>query len=131
MARKNRYTGILQPRQVGVGPTEVAVVLIYDVEEDRLRKKIADECKNYGLTRIQYSAFMGKINRNHRQELCLKIQNLIEDKVARIHVFPIQEDGVRDIWVLDQFTKKEDGERQSEATTKASMPKIRVLKLED
>jgi hypothetical protein len=47
------------------------VVLIYDIENDRLRTRIADACMDYGLERIQFSAFFGKLNRNRRQELAL------------------------------------------------------------
>lgn len=144
MAKKNRYSSILQPRQVGVGLPEVAVLLLYDVEENKLRNKIIEQCMNYGLVRIQYSAFMGKINRNHRQELCLKIQELVADQIARVHVFPIQEDAVRDIWVLDQMTKRDDDERLQEGTTQSTpaevqpklvsqpkLPGLKVIKLED
>ena len=60
MARKNRYTGILKPLPVGHGSPEVSVVLIYDIEDDRLRTRVADICLNYGLGRIQFSAFFGK-----------------------------------------------------------------------
>ena len=42
MARKNRYTGVLKPLQQGKGAPEVSVVLIYDIENDRLRTRIAD-----------------------------------------------------------------------------------------
>jgi CRISPR-associated protein Cas2 len=150
LAKKNRYSSILQPRQVGVGLPEVAVLLLYDVEENKLRNKIIEQCMNYGLVRIQYSAFMGKINRNHRQELCLKIQELVADQIARVHVFPIQEDAVRDIWVLDQMTKRDDNERLHEGTSQTSatesaeitemqpklvsqpkLPGLKVIKLED
>jgi len=57
MARKNRYTGVLKPLQQGKGAPEVSVVLIYDIENDRLRTRIADACMDYGLERIQFSAF--------------------------------------------------------------------------
>ena len=62
MARKNRYTGVLKPLQQGKGAPEVSVVLIYDIENDRLRTRIADACMDYGLERIQFSAFFGKMN---------------------------------------------------------------------
>ena len=38
--RKNRYAGILQPRQVGTGAPEVSVVILYDVENDRIRARV-------------------------------------------------------------------------------------------
>ena len=40
------------------------MVLIYDIENDRLRTRVAGICLDYGLERIQFSAFFGKLNRN-------------------------------------------------------------------
>ena len=36
-------------------------LLIYDIPDDRARQKIADACLDYGLQRIQYSAFLGEL----------------------------------------------------------------------
>jgi hypothetical protein len=82
MARKNRYRGVLRPLQVGRGSPEVSLVLIYDVEEDRIRTRVADICLDYGLERIQFSAFFGRLNRNRRQELALRVQAEIGNRVG-------------------------------------------------
>lgn len=103
MRRHNKFAGILQPRQVGDGAPEVSVIVLYDVEEDRIRTKLADLCLDYGLARIQFSAFLGKINRNRRQELCLRIQALIGSKSARVRIVPVMEDALREMWVMDQY----------------------------
>ena len=58
-------------------------MLLYDIEDDRLRTRIADICMDYGLERIQFSAFFGKLNRNRRQELALKLQNELGDESGR------------------------------------------------
>ena len=106
--RTNRYAGILQPRLVGTGSPEVSVLVLYDVENDKIRTRVSEICLNYGLARIQYSAFLGKINRNHRQELTLRIQDEIGDEMARIRVIPITEDSVRDMWTLDHYKRTVD-----------------------
>lgn len=49
-------------------------LLIYDIPNDSARTKIADFCLDYGLDRIQYSAFMGELGSNHQEELMLKIE---------------------------------------------------------
>jgi hypothetical protein len=36
-------------------------LLIYDIPDDRARQKVADACLDYGLERIQYSAFLGEL----------------------------------------------------------------------
>jgi len=66
-------------------------LIIYDIEEDRIRNKIAEFCKDYGLERIQYSAFQGDLNRNRREELFLKLRKLLGKNKGNIQVFPICE----------------------------------------
>ncbi|MFZ5591101.1 MAG: CRISPR-associated endonuclease Cas2 [Bacillota bacterium] len=38
--------------------------VIYDIEEDRVRNKILEACKDYGLEHVQYSAFFGELGHN-------------------------------------------------------------------
>ena len=108
MARTNRYSGILKPLPVGKGSTEVSLVLIYDIEDDRLRTRASELCLNYGLERIQYSAFFGRLNRNRRQELALRLRNEIGTESARIRMIPVCEDDLKDMWVLEQYRRDVD-----------------------
>src|SRR5208283_589575 len=103
VARKNRYTGILKPAPLGKGSPEVAVLLIYDIENDRLRGRVADVCFDYGLERIQFSAFFGKLNRNRRQELALRMQAEIGDQSGRVRLVPVCEQDIKEMWVFDQY----------------------------
>ena len=66
-------------------------LIIYDIESDRIRNKIAEFCKDYGLQRIQYSAFMGDINRNRREELFLKLTKLLGRERGNIQIMPMCE----------------------------------------
>ena len=43
--------------------------VIYDIVKGRIRKKIADVCLDYGLKRIQYSAFLGTSTPTRRRAL--------------------------------------------------------------
>jgi CRISPR-associated protein Cas2 len=128
MAHKNRYTGVLRPLQVGRGSPEVSLVLIYDIENDRIRTKASDACLDYGLERIQYSAFFGKLNRNRRQELALRLRNLCDGESARIRIIPVCEDDLKDMWVFDQYQRDAD-ELKSEAESRR--PGLKVLRAED
>ena len=65
------------------------LLVIYDISEDRIRNKIAEVCKDYGLSRIQWSAFSGKLNTNRRQELHMKLTKTIKDKDGNIQLYPI------------------------------------------
>ena len=48
---------------------ELITLVIYDVEDDRARTRVAEACKEFGLQRIQYSCFRGKLSQNKREEL--------------------------------------------------------------
>lgn len=128
MPRKNRYSGVLQPLNIGRGSPEVSVILIYDIEDDKLRTRAADICLDYGLKRIQFSAFFGKLNRNRRQELGLHLQRELGAKSGRIRLIPICEQDLKQMWVLDQYQLDAD---QLKENAEHSKPRLRVLGQED
>jgi CRISPR-associated protein Cas2 len=66
-------------------------LLIYDITEDRARTKVADLCLDYGLERIQYSAFWGNLSRTLEEELLLKIGRVLRGKSADVRVIPLCE----------------------------------------
>ena len=123
MAKKNRYSGVLLPLPVGKGSPEASVLLIYDIENDRLRTRASEICLNYGLQRIQFSAFFGKLNRNRRQELALKLKNEMGDESARIRIMPICEADLKDMWVMEQYQPDAGALKVS-----AERPQLRVLR---
>ena len=125
MARKNRYTSVLRPLRVGKGSPEVSTVLIYDIENDRIRTRAADICLDYGLERIQFSAFFGKLNRNRRQELALRLQSEIGNESARVRMIPVCESDLKDMWVFDQYR------RDADKANEAARTRLRVLSSED
>ena len=130
MARKNRYTGVLKPLPLGKGSPEVSLVLIYDIENDRLRTRVSDVCLDYGLERIQFSAFFGKLNRNRRQELALRLRNELGNESGRVRIIPVCEQDLKDMWVLDQYRRDAD-DLKAAAEQQREKPKLRVLTSED
>jgi CRISPR-associated protein Cas2 len=109
----------------------VSVVLIYDIENDRLRTRIADVCMDYGLARIQFSAFFGKLNRNRRQELALKLQNELGDENGRLRIIPVCEQDLKDMWVLDQYRRDADQPMADAGKRAIEKPRLKVLGGED
>ncbi|MBV9300660.1 MAG: CRISPR-associated endonuclease Cas2 [Acidobacteriaceae bacterium] len=128
MARKNRYTGVLKPLPVGRGSPEVSLVLIYDIEDDRLRTRVSEICLNYGLERIQFSAFFGKLNRNRRQELALRLQREVGKESGRIRIIPVCEQDLKEMWELDQY--RQDADELKERAERAA-PRLRIVSPED
>lgn len=66
------------------------VLLVYDISSDRVRGKVADACMDYGLDRIQYSAFAGDLSRSHQEELFMRIKKLL-DGSGRVWLIPVAE----------------------------------------
>ncbi len=66
-------------------------VVVYDIPDDNKRGKIADVCADYGLDRIQYSAFMGALVPTHQEELMLKIKSVLGKRAGNVQLFPICE----------------------------------------
>jgi CRISPR-associated protein Cas2 len=114
----------LKPLAVGRGSPEVSLVLIYDIENDRIRSRAADVCLNYGLERIQFSAFFGKLNRNRRQELSLRLQRELGKQSGRIRIIPVCEHDLKDMWVLDQYRLDAD---ELKAEAEREKPRLRIL----
>ena len=87
-------------------------LLVYDIPDDRVRTRIADMCLDYGLQRIQYSAFFGTLNRNLQEELMLKVRGKMGGKAGNVQLFPICARDMEQRLVIDQRTSKqvEDGQ---------------------
>jgi CRISPR-associated protein Cas2 len=118
----------MRPAQVGRGSPEVSLVLIYDVEDDRLRTKVSEICLDYGLERVQFSAFFGKLARNRRQELALKLANAVGNESARIRIVPVCEDDLKDMWTLEQYRRDADQlKAAAEGAAAPAKPRLRVL----
>ncbi len=66
-------------------------LLIYDIPHDGTRAKVADACLDYGLARIQFSAFLGDMTPAHLRELLLKITQRLGNHGANIQIFPLDE----------------------------------------
>ncbi len=67
------------------------LLLIYDIEHDGKRAKIADACQDYGLDRVQYSSFTGRLSRNHAEELMAEIERILGEGRGIVQLIPIAE----------------------------------------
>lgn len=66
-------------------------LLVYDIPDDRIRTRVADICLDYGLDRIQYSAFLGDLERTHQEELMIKLAKRLGKQPGNIQLFPLCE----------------------------------------
>lgn len=65
------------------------ILLIYDIPHDGTRNKVSDICQDYGLDRIQYSAFGGDLHRVHQEELMQKLGKRLGKRPGKIQLFPL------------------------------------------
>jgi CRISPR-associated protein Cas2 len=64
-------------------------LVVYDISDDARRSKVADVCLDYGLDRIQLSAFLGDLAVTHQEELMLKLSKVLGKKEGNIQLFPL------------------------------------------
>jgi len=87
-------------------------LLVYDIPHDGTRTKIADFCLDYGLDRIQYSAFLGDLARTHQEELMLRIEERLGDRAGKIQMFVIcEKDWQQRMEIIQE--QDEDGDEDS------------------
>lgn len=62
--------------------------VIYDISENNIRNKVASSCKNYGLERVQKSAFIGDVTKNKIEMLALEIKEVLAGSHDCVFIFP-------------------------------------------
>ena len=82
------------------------VWVIYDISDDRIRGRIAQICKGYGLYRVQKSAFLGDLNKNELDAIALECKELIEESDS-VFVFPLCDDCFKKIKLIGEGFDKE------------------------
>lgn len=64
-------------------------LIIYDITDDKARKQISDRLLDLGMTRAQYSVFIGSAEKNRIDELTLFAESKLE-KTDKLYVIPIE-----------------------------------------
>lgn len=53
--------------------------IIYDISNDRKRLRISEKCKDYGLKRVQKSAFVGNVSKNKLDMLAIELKDVMKE----------------------------------------------------
>jgi CRISPR-associated protein Cas2 len=69
----------------------VRCLVIYDIPDDRVRTRVADACLDYGLARLQYSAYGGRLSRVHQRELLVTIRQRVGREACNVQLFAFDE----------------------------------------
>jgi len=64
-------------------------MVIYDVTDDNVRNQVSELLKDYGLTRIQYSAFLGSLRHHELNSLLVDLRGLIGEKLENVQIYPV------------------------------------------
>ena len=84
-------------------------LVVYDITHDRTRTKVAETCLDYGLDRIQYSAFLGILARTHQEELMQKLERQLGKHKGSIQLYPICRKDWAQRAVIEVRGKEPDG----------------------
>lgn len=74
--------------------------MVYDISNDKVRLKVAKICKNYGLYRVQKSAFLGDINKNQKDELLLQCKEIVNRETDSLYVFPMCDEDFKKVRMI-------------------------------
>ena len=81
--------------------------VMYDIQNDKARTKVAKYCKQAGLYRVQLSVFLGSVTANEKDSLALQIENEINEDIDKVYIFPMSKDELQRTILLGQaFDKK-------------------------
>ena len=67
------------------------VLVIYDITPDEVRYKVASICRDFGLVRIQKSAFLGVLSGERRKEMRARMERVMRGVKGNIQIFQIPE----------------------------------------
>ncbi len=83
------------------------VWVMYDITDDKVRGRVAKACKQSGLYRVQKSVFLGSLENSEKDSLGLQIEDLIDEEVDSVYLFPMSKDELKDTVLMGQaFDKK-------------------------
>lgn len=83
------------------------VWVLYDIEKDKARTRVAKYCKQAGLYRVQYSVFLGTLEATEKDALQLQIMNELDEDVDSVYIFPMSKNELQQTALLGQaFDKK-------------------------
>ena len=103
---------------------EMKIFVFYDIPNDKTRNKVGEKCKDYGLTRVQFSGFSGTLDRDRRKKLEIALTKIIGNKEANLIIQPICSACLKDTFTINN-KKEEDDEQEQKPKIYFGMPRNR------
>ena len=83
------------------------VWVVYDIADDKIRRKAIKICKNVGLYRVQKSIFSGDIEENDFDEVKLRLEDTVDLKNDSVYVFTMSKKELNKAGLIGQAFDKE------------------------
>ena len=83
------------------------VWVMYDIADDKIRRKAIKICKNVGLCRVQKSIFLGDIEENDFDEVKLRLEDTVDLKNDSVYVFTMSKKELNKAGLIGQAFDKE------------------------
>ena len=83
------------------------VWVMYDIADDKIRRKAIKICKNVGLYRVQKSIFLGDIEENDFDEVKLRLEDTVDLKNDYVYVFTMSKKELNKAGLIGQAFDKE------------------------
>ncbi len=80
--------------------------VMYDIKNDKVRMRVAKFCKLAGLYRVQYSVFLGTMEKNEKDALKLQIEDVIDKEKDSVYIFPMSKNELQQTSLLGQAFDK-------------------------
>lgn len=80
--------------------------VMYDIKNDKSRSRVAKFCEQIGLTRVQYSVFLGILEPNDKDTLQIQIEETIDKQKDSVYIFPMSKDELKATVLLGQAFDK-------------------------
>lgn len=83
------------------------VWVMYDIKKDKVRTKVSRICQQAGLYRVQYSVFLGTLEKNEFDSIQLQLADLIDEENDSVYIFPMSKDELQQTVLLGQAFDKD------------------------
>jgi len=80
---------------------------IYDISNNKRRKKTICFLEETGLERVQYSVFLGDINLKNKEKLFRNMKQILKKSEDSLYLFSLSETNFKNLEIIGKGFKKE------------------------
>ncbi|AKL98281.1 CRISPR-associated endonuclease Cas2 [Endomicrobium proavitum] len=84
---------------------ELTTLVFYDLRKEKLKIKLAEKCKDYGLKKMHKTGFCGKLSREKRERLKKDLSEIISDNKARLIIQTVCSRCLGEVFISDSTAK--------------------------